>query len=67
MKLNKEKIVFSSWIKFFIFLFLPRSIENDGVQDNGTERDKYVWDVDKQNSVCFVNDVILDNWLDFRR
>jgi hypothetical protein len=48
-------------------LLLPRSIENVGVEDNGIERDKYVWDVDKQNSHCFVNDVILDNWFDFRR
>jgi hypothetical protein len=64
MKLNKEKKIFN-WMKSFHLL--PRSIENVGVQDNGIERDKYVWDVDKQNSDCFVNDVILDNWPDLRR
>ncbi len=64
MKLNKEKI-FSK--NFYLIKFLPRSIANVGVHDNGIERDKYVWDVDRQNSDCFVNDVILDNWPDFRR
>ncbi len=44
-----------------------RSIPNVGVHDNGIESDKCVWNVDKQNSDCLVYDVILDNWLDFRR
>ncbi len=63
LKENNEGIDFDENFSFF----LPRSIENVGVEDNGIERDKYDWDVDKQNSHCFVNDVILDNWPDFRR
>jgi hypothetical protein len=39
MKLNKEKI-FSK--NFYLIKFLPRSIANVGVHDNGIERDKYV-------------------------